>query len=122
MAFLLLKKRLHLWSQDTEKLKLLFKLVIKEHERRQLIALVHPQLLQLLDALPEMINLMLKETLITFSKKPFSPMQLRVLLSLWAKTNFIVNPYELVVGVIKDFLTESKISDEYFRLQALTKN
>ena len=114
---LLLKKRLHLWSQDTEKLKRLFKLVIKEQERRQLIALVHPQLLQLLDALPEMINLMLKETPITFSRKPFSPMQLRVLLSLWAKTNFIVNPYELVVGVIKDFLTESKISDEYFRLQ-----
>ena len=56
---LLLKKRLHLWSQDAEKLKRLFKLVTTEKERRLLVALVHPQLLNLLDALPEMIILML---------------------------------------------------------------
>ena len=117
---LLLKKRLYLWSQDTEKLKRLFKLVITEQERRLLIALVHPQLLNLLDGLPELINLMLKETTITFIRKPSSPMQLRVLLSLWTKTNFIVNPYELIVGLIKDFLRENKISDDYFRLQLNT--
>ena len=114
---LLLKKRLHLWSQDAEKLKRLFKLVTTEKERRLLVALVHPQLLNLLDALPEMINLMLKETPITFSRKPTSADQLQVLLTLWAKTNFNVNPYELIVDFIKDFLAESKISDDYFTLQ-----
>ena len=115
---LLLKKRLHLWSQDIEKLKRLFKLVKTEKERRLLTALVHPQLLNLLNALPEIMNSALKETVIKFSEKPTRANRLQVLLPLWARINFDVNPYELIAVYIKYFLAENKVSEDFFRLQA----
>ena len=114
---LLIKKRLYFWSPDDEKLKRLFKIVSTEQQRRLLLSLVHPKLSKLLDALPEMINSLLKETDITYAKKPTSANQLKIILSLWARMNFKVNPYELIVAFIKDFFAENRISDTYFRLQ-----
>ena len=101
---LLLKKRLFRWSKDDKKLNRLLKLVESKKDRFLLISIIHPQLLLFLKDLPHFIKSIFSEIGPSYNEKPESENTLLLLLSSWSKANFNLNPYELIVPLIEEFL------------------
>ena len=119
---LLLKKRLFRWSKDDKKLNRLFKLVESKKDRFLLISIIHPQLLLFLKDLPHFIKSIFSEIGPSYNEKPESENTLLLLLSSWSKANFNLNPYELIVPLIEEFLRLNNKTIEFFKLKLNTPN
>lgn len=117
---LLLKKRLFHWSKDDKKLNRLLKLVKSKKDRFLLISIIHPQLLLFLKDLPHFIKSIFSEIVPSYNEKPDSENTLLLLLSSWSKANFNLNPYELIVPLIEEFLRLNNKTIEYFKLKLIT--
>ena len=114
---LLLKKRLFRWSKDDKKLNRLLKLVESKKDRFLLISIIHPQLILFLKDLPHFIKSIFSDMDLSYDEKPDSENTLLLLLSYWSKANFNLNPYELIVPLIVEFLRLNNITIEYFKLK-----
>ena len=113
-----IKKYLHSWSKQGQKLDRLMELFSKDKEKETLIELIH---FELKDLVKELYMLLQELNLITPIKKinkHLTSKQVREILIFWSKRNIkIDNPYLLISDLIKNFLDVNRIDSDQFLIQ-----
>ena len=113
-----IKKHLHSWAKQGQKLDRFMELFSNDKEKETLLELIH---FKLKDLVIELFILLQELNLITPNqdiKKHLTQKQVKEILVFWSKRNIkIDDPYQLISDLIKNFLDDNRIDSDQFLIQ-----